>query len=201
MRRLFGRSKNEAPPAPKLEETSEKLGAKAASIEKEINEINSKINQLKRDYQNPSNKPRQAMIKNKIMGLMKRRKQYESMLSKYDGQRFNIDQVLFNKDQIQATIDTTNVMKASSQLMKQQMKEIKIDDVDDVMMDMEDYMFEANQISDVLAGNIGEGFDEMELEGEFAALENELDDGPISLDGLVADEPAPPQQTKQKQKW
>ncbi len=59
--------------------------------------------------------------------------------------------------------------------MKQQMQQVKIDDVENMMDDMEDLMMDQNEISELLGRNyaLPDGFDESELEAEFAQLEEE----------------------------
>ena len=180
MRRLFGKKK-EAPQGPTLQETSENLGAKSSHMDKEINEINVKLAKITKDMKNPANKGRQAALKRQAMMLIKRRKMLESHQSTLEGQRFNLDQVAFTQDQIQTTIQTANTMKTTTQTMKKQMKQISIEGVEDTMFDMEDMLEDANEISGLLAGGIGEQYDEGELEAELDGL---LDGEDFSLEGL-----------------
>ena len=180
MRRLFGRKK-EVPQGPSLQETSEQLGARSSHMDKEINEINVKLAKITKDMKNPANKGRQAALKRQAMMLLKRRKMLESHQNTIEGQRFNLDQVAFTQDQIQTSIQTANTMKATTQTMKKQMKQISIEGVEDTMFDMEDMLEDANEISGLLAGGIGEQYDEGDLEAELDGL---LDGEDFSLEGL-----------------
>lgn len=188
MRRLFGKKKEEPPP-PSLGETSERLGNRSQKLEADLAEVNKKISEKAKELKLPANRGRQPAIKRQIMTLIKRRKTIEAQLGRVDQQRFNVDQIAFNQEQIQANIDTVNAMKANAAVMQKQMQSISIEGVEDTMFDMEEMMQDANEISDILAGSLGEDFDEDELEGEFAALEAELGEEGVSLDG-IGEEPA-----------
>ncbi|KAH0790968.1 Charged multivesicular body protein 5 [Histomonas meleagridis] len=183
MRRLFGRKK-EVPQGPSLQETSEQLGAKSSHMDKEINEINVKLAKITRDMKNPANKGRQAALKRQAMMLLKRRKMLEAHQNTLEGQRFNLDQISFTQDQIQTTIQTANTMKSTAQTMKKQMKQISIEGVEDTMFDMEDMLEDANEISGLLAGGIGEQYDEGDLEAELDGL---MEGDDFSLEGLEGD--------------
>lgn len=183
MRRLFGKKKEEAPP-PSLSETSERLGSRSQKLEQDLADVNKKIQEKAKELKLPANRGRQPAIKRQIMTLIKRRKTLEAQLGRVDQQRFNVEQIAFNQEQIQANIDTVNAMKANAAVMQKQMKDITIEGVEDAMFDMDEIMADANEISDILAGSLGENFDEDELEGEFAALEAELGDEGVSLDGI-----------------
>ena len=81
-------------------------------------------------------------------------------------------------------------MKDTNKVMKNQMKKINIDGVEDVVMDMEDMMEDCNEISDILGGQIGtEVYDEGELEAELDAMAFDMDEG-VSLDGIAGTAPA-----------
>ena len=145
----------------------------------------------------PQNKGRLPQLKRKALDLIKRRKALESMQSKVDGQRFNIDNMAFQQTQIQTNIDTVNAMKQNNKVMKEQMKNINVDDVDDLALDMEDLVAESNEISEILAAPIGADFDDADLEGELEALEAGLEDGEVDMEGLE-DEPAKPAPVQEK---
>lgn len=189
MKRFFGR-KVAAPPAPTLAETSERLNNRSIQMDRQITELNRKIQALAAEMKKPQNKGRIPQLKRQAMDLIKRRKVLESQQGRIDGQRFNVDQMSFQQEQIQTNIDTVNCMKATNETLKKQMTKISIEGVDDVMMDMEDMMDEVNEISNILGGQIGEGFDEGELDAEFEALAFYDDEAPVSLDTGAAPQAA-----------
>ena len=190
MNRLFGKKKKQVPQGPSLDETSAKLGEKSDNLETQINNLNVKIQEIGKQMRQPQNKSRLPSLKRKAADLIKRRKALENMQSRVDGQRFNIDNMAFQQTQIQTNIDTVNAMKQSNQVMREQMKNINVDDVDDLALDMEDLMAESNEITDILAAPVGQDIDEGELEGELEGLMDGLDNGEISLDGLGMEEPS-----------
>jgi len=63
-------------------------------------------------------------------------------------------------------------MKAGVKQMKKEYKKINIDKVEDLQDELEDMMYEANEIQEVMGRSygIGDDIDEAELEAEFDAL-------------------------------
>lgn len=199
MRRIFGK-KQQAPPAPSLGETAQRLEGKSAHIEKEISDLNVKIAQLSKEMKIPGNKGRVPQLKRQALQYLKRRKLLEGQLAKVEGQRYNVDQLAFDQDQIQTNIDSFNAIKATNDQLKHTLKasKISIEGVDDAILDYEDVRDECNEISDLLSGNLGgEYIDEDELEAEFNAMADDFDmeaDTPEPATGATAPPAFYPQQ-------
>jgi hypothetical protein len=65
-------------------------------------------------------------------------------------------------------------MKAATQVQKQLMSEIDIDQLDDIRDDMDEMMWEGKEINEMLNRNYAVDVDESELDDEFKSLDNEL---------------------------
>lgn len=150
-------------------------------MDRQIGELNRKIQVLAAEMKKPQNKGRLPQLKRQAMQLIKRRKVLESQQGRVDSQRFNVDQMSFQQEQIQTNLDTVNCMKSTNETLKKQMKKISIEGVDDLMFDMEDMMDEINEISDILGGQIGQDIDDGELEAEFEALAFYDEETPVDL--------------------
>jgi charged multivesicular body protein 5 len=170
MRRLFA-SKKQEPPAPTLGQASERLGQRSAQLEKEIVDINGKLQVLAQQMRLPQNRARVPFIKTQIMNHIKRRKLLETELQRIEGARFNVDNLAFRQEQIQTDIQITQGLAAGTKVLKQQMKKVNVDGVDDVMMNMDDLIADANDIGDILSTQVGtSGIDDAELEDELGGL-------------------------------
>lgn len=192
MRRFFGRKK-EAPPVPTLQETSATMNLKVENMEQQIQDLRMKAAKLAKEADLPQNAARKASLKKQALSYIQRMKVLEKQLSTLQGQQFNLDQLAFSADMVQTNIATVNAMKQNVASMKKQLKEIKIDEVDDVMFDMEGMLDDANEISEILGGNIGEEFDDEELEGEWEALNAEIANGDIDFDSIQESAAVSPQ--------
>jgi charged multivesicular body protein 5 len=191
MRRLFGKKKQE-PPAPTLDQTSERLGLRSAAMDKEVADLNAKLRTLAAEAKLPQNRTRVPLLRTQMQNLLKRRSLIQQNQQRLEGARFNIDNIAFQQEQIQTNIQVAGEMAAGAKLMKKQMKKINIDGVDDTMMDMDDLMADANEIGDILSTAVGTDYlDEGECDAELDAL-LEADDAvfaPGASTGLDAAEP------------
>jgi charged multivesicular body protein 5 len=170
-----------------MEQSAERLGNRSGQIDKQIQELNQKIQRCLQEAKLPQNRGRAQQLRNQAASYLKRRKLLEQQQARVEGQRFNLDQLAYQQEQVQTNIDTVNAMKATTAVLKKQMKQISIEGVDDLMMDMEDMVADANEISDLLAGGIGGEIDEGELTAELDAWEDEgLDAGPVRVGGQAA---------------
>jgi charged multivesicular body protein 5 len=181
MRRLFGKKKEE-PPLPTLEETAERMGSRDQHMDREIAELNLKIQNLAAESKLPQNRARAPYLRNQALNLLKRKKMLEMNQNRLMGQRMNLENIAYQQEAIQTNIQVAQQLTAGVKVMKNQMKKISIDGVDETMMDMEDLMADANEISDILGGQLGaDQIDDAELEAEFEALQYDADMG-IGMD-------------------
>jgi len=102
---------------------------------------------------------------------------YETQRDQLAGQQFNIEQASFAIDSAKDTVTTVAAMKAANTQLKQQYKEINIDQIEDITDDMADMMEDMNEINDALGRNFAtpDDLDEADLEAELELLEDELE--------------------------
>merc|ERR1712113_420377 len=115
--------------------------------------------------------------KSKALKLLKQKKQYEQQRDRLMGQQMNVDSAKFAQQSIKDNADMVTAMKGAATQLKQQFKEINIDEVEDLQDEMQDLMEDANEINDILGEAWGmDDFDEDDLLGELDGLDDELDD-------------------------
>lgn len=171
MRRLFGKAKEEAPPAkvPSLQEASAKIDLQVQGLEVKIAKADDEIRELvAKSSTNPSAKQR-------ALQAMKKKKLYEQQRDQLIGTQFNIENLAFQQEQADITMITVEAMKAGKDQLVAAQKKINIDAVDKLTDDMADLQAEMKEIGDALSANMaGVGADEDELADEYAALEAEM---------------------------
>jgi charged multivesicular body protein 5 len=185
MNRIFGSKKETKPiqpvkeekpepkiPAPDLVEQSKKLEARVqeingtiATIDTELKEQYPKLKKAKGSQQN--------YYKQKVLTLMKKRKMYQQQVDSLLNQQFSLDQVAFTKENIQHTIDTTRALKEATVAQKEAMKNLDMDEIEDLRDDMDDMVWESNQINDMLNRDYACDIDDADIDAEL----QELDDG------------------------
>jgi charged multivesicular body protein 5 len=185
MNRIFGSKKETKPkepikeekpepkvPAPDLGEQSKKLEARVqelngiiANIDSELKEQYPKLKKAKGSQQN--------YYKQKVLTLMKKRKMYQQQVDNLLNQQFSLDQVAFTKENIQHTIDTTKALKEATVAQKEAMKNLNIDEIEDLREEMDDMVWESNQINDMLNRDYACDIDDADIDAEL----QELDDG------------------------
>jgi len=185
MNRIFGSKKDKNPPAPvKKEEPEEKVPApdlveQSKKMEARIQDLNEIIQKIDNDLKDQYPKlkkakgSQQSYYKQRVLNLMKKRKMYQQQVDNLLGQQFSLDQVAFTKENIQNTIDTTKALKEAAVAQREAMKNIDIDELDDLRYEMDEMVWESNEINDMLNRDYAVDVDEDELDNEL----RELDDG------------------------
>ena len=141
------------------------------------------------------------MYKQRAMQILKKRNMYMSQLQTLQGTQFNVEQMKFAQDSVQDTLTTVAAMKEAMKVQKQQMKQIKIGEVDTMMDDMADLQLDSEEINEIMSRDYNVGaVDEDELEAELAELDNEglldeLDTGNFQVPSGV---PVQPQREEEK---
>ena len=93
------------------------------------------------------------------------------------GTQFNVDNVQFTTEMITTAIDTSSAMKEALGVQKGMMKNVKLDDMQDLADDMADMQEDTAEIQEVLSANYAlDGFNEDEVMNEL----NELDEDVIN---------------------
>eukprot|EP00761_Pharyngomonas_kirbyi_P011784 gb/GECH01011810.1/.p1 GENE.gb/GECH01011810.1/~~gb/GECH01011810.1/.p1 ORF type:complete len:207 (+),score=74.98 gb/GECH01011810.1/:1-621(+) len=173
MHRMFGRSAPKKQ-GPNLEQTSERLGARGDSVEAKINKIESELAQCKEQLKTARGGSKQR-IKQRAMQLLKQKRMYEGHRDSIYNQQFNVDQVSFTQSSLKDNLDTVQTMKSAAKEMKKQYSKISVEDVEKVQDDMEDMMFDAEEIQDALGRSYGAPeVDDEDLMDELGELEDQM---------------------------
>eukprot|EP01084_Bolivina_argentea_P025399 47223_1 len=145
-------------------------------LEKKIQRLERQVLELKKKMQKARGAAKNS-YKQKALKLLKQKKQYEQQLNRMMGQQMNIDSAKFAQESIKDNADMVVAMKGAAVQLKQQFKEINIDEVEDLQDEMQDLMEDANEINDILGEAWGmDDFDEDDLMDELDGLDDELDD-------------------------
>jgi charged multivesicular body protein 5 len=88
------------------------------------------------------------------------------------GQSFNLEQANFAVESLRGTQAMVGAMSDGAKTMKQQMKSINVNKVEDLRDTMEDLLMETEEINEILGRSYGtpEYVDEADLEAELSAL-------------------------------
>merc|ERR1719232_2254267 len=106
------------------------------------------------------------------MFALKRKKMYEGEMEKICNVKMTLETQVMNLESAAQNADTFNAMKSGTNTMKKIRTDLGIDKVDDLMDDIREEMDTAKDISDAMAQPIDGMYDEDELLGELAELEN-----------------------------
>lgn len=174
MRRIFGGKKQPGPPAPSLDDTNQSMEKRVQLLRAKVDDCDKELSALKEAIKKTKGTA-QSLNKQKAMQVLKRKKMYESQYQNLTAQQFNVEQMAFNAQGVQDTIMAVGAMKSMHNVQKQQMKQLNINEVEDMMEDMQDLMLDTEEINEVMSRNYSlEGIDETELEAELAELDEEI---------------------------
>jgi len=175
MKRIFGQKKDVAPP-PTLGDAGAKVDSRVAALDEKIKKLEVELSGYKEKLKRARG-PAQKTLKQRAMGVLKRKKMYEQQRDQLAGQAFNIEQTNFTIDSVKDTITTVDAMKAASKTLKTEFKKVNIDKIDDLQDDLADMMEDMNEVQDVLGRSydVGEDIDEADLDAELEALGDDLD--------------------------
>ena len=175
MKRIFGVAKKAAepgPPPPSLTEASETIDKRVVVIDEKIKSCDQEL--IK--YKSQMTGPNAQAVKNRALTVLKRKKMYEAQRDQMLNTQFNVDQANFATENLKITALTVGAMKAGATMLKQEYAKINIDSVEAAMDEMEDLLYDQQDMNEILGRNyaVPDGFDESALEGEFAMLEEEV---------------------------
>ena len=197
--RFFGKKKPEPVKGPTLEEANSSMETRIQSLKEKVQECDKELSQL-REAIKTSRGGTQAMNKQRAVQILKRRKMYAGQLEGLMGTQFNVEQMTFATQNIQDTIVTVNAMKEAHKVQTQQLKALKVGDIENMMDDMADMMLDTEEINEVMSRNYACDIDEGELERELEELDDAdfLDD--LNRDSLAAPSylPAPAEKNKEE---
>eukprot|EP00935_MAST-01C_sp_MAST-1C-sp1_P001440 g1440.t1 len=172
MNRIFGTKKPKAPPVD-LSDVGGKVDSRTAHLDGKIKELDNEL----RGYQKQLKRAKGASatnIKRRAMQVLKRKKMYEQQRDQLCAQSFNIEQASFAIDSVKSTQETVSAMKDAAKQLKVESAKIDLSAVEDTQDDMEELLFDMNEIQETLGRSYGvpDEFDEADLEDELAALDD-----------------------------
>ena len=175
MKRIFGVKKPEPVPGPlppSLSEASESLDNRISLMDERIHKCDLEL----LGYKGQMSGPNASSVKNRAMSVLKRNKMYEAQRDQLMNTQFNVDQANFATENLKITAITVDALRAGTQQMKTEYAKLNIDDIEKVTEEMEDLLFDQQDINEVLGRSyaVPDGFDESALEAEFAQLEDEV---------------------------
>jgi len=174
MHRIFGKKKETAPP-PSLDDAQHSIGNRLGQTESKIGAIDQELVSMKQQMAKMRDGPAKNQLKQRALTLLKQKKMYEKQRDSMFNQQFNIDQQKFTQESLKDTATTVQAMKHANTALKQQFKEIDIDEIEDLHDDMEDMMYMNEEIQDVMGRAFNtEVFDDDELLGELNELEDDM---------------------------
>ena len=183
--RFFGKKKPEPVKGPSLDEANSGMEVRIKSIKEKIQDCDKELAQL-REAIRTSRGSSQTMNKQRAVQILKRRKMYSSQLEGLMGTQFNVEQMSFATQNIQDTLITVGAMKEAHKLQTQQIKNLKIGDIENIMDDMADLMEDTEEINEVMSRNYACDIDEGDLERELDELDNTDFMEDLNKDSLAA---------------
>ncbi|KAG2382635.1 hypothetical protein C9374_005215 [Naegleria lovaniensis] len=105
---------------------------------------------------------------------VKKKKQYQTQLSRIQGQKQNLEQTLLALEEAVINAETLKTQKETSDAIKKVYKGMTAEDIENVMDDVRETLEDANQISDALAQNVGNVIDEGDLLDELEQMEDAI---------------------------
>ena len=99
---------------------------------------------------------------------------YDQQLGHVMNQQFNIDQVAFAQESVQDTINTVAALKEANIAQKEQMKNLDMDQMEELFDDMADMMADMEEVQECMGRAYNCDFEEGELLGELEELDEEL---------------------------
>ena len=167
--KFFGKKKLEPVKGPTLDEANANMDTRIKVLKEKILECDKELSQL-REAIKISRGGTQTTNKQRAVQILKRRKMYSGQLEGLMGTQFNVEQMSFTTQNIQDTLITVNAMKEANKVQTQQLKALKINDLENIMDDMADMMLDTDEINEVMSRNYACDIDEGDLERELEEL-------------------------------
>ena len=149
------------------------------ALDQRIKKLDAELAQCKQQMSRMRPGPSQNGIKQRALKILKQKKMYEQQRDQLMGQSFTLEQTNFMAQGMKDTVTIVETMKEANTAMKGTLKQMSIDDVENLYDEMEDLYETSNEIQEVLSRSYGvpDELDEADLEMELEALGDELDWG------------------------
>eukprot|EP00467_Chlorarachnion_reptans_P010010 CAMPEP_0114514362 /NCGR_PEP_ID=MMETSP0109-20121206/16112_1 /TAXON_ID=29199 /ORGANISM="Chlorarachnion reptans, Strain CCCM449" /LENGTH=231 /DNA_ID=CAMNT_0001694395 /DNA_START=79 /DNA_END=774 /DNA_ORIENTATION=+ len=165
---LFGRAKKA--PKPKISERINELKEAQEMLDKQEKHLEKKM----KDAQREALKKSRAKNKRGAIFELKRKKMFEKRLNQLYGQRENVERLINAMEVVAFNKETIETMKKGKEALTQTIKEVDVDDVNELMDDINEQVSMADEIGEAMGQTLGnEEYDEDELEKELEDLQNE----------------------------
>lgn len=185
--KLFGKAQK----APKPTDAIGKLKDTLSLLEKRDSFLQEKVQKelaLAKQHASKNNKKL-------ALQCLKRKRLYETQMQKLDGARYTIEQQVASIENMVTSLEALSAMKAGSRAMTMMQDQIGgAKEVDDTMLEIQEGIAMADEISESMSQSIGSPVDEDELLEELRQLELEDDmlDAHASSEKLLHQLPAAP---------
>jgi len=175
MHRIFGKAKPVVA-GPTLDDASASMEKRGSEVDGKMKALDEELLRYKTQLSKMKPGPAKNQVQQRALRVLKQKKMYEKQRDTLYNQSFNVDQTRFALQNVKDTVTTVSAMKAASVDLKKGMKEIKIDDVEDLHDDMTDLLEDADEINEVMgrAYGVPDELNEDDLMDELGALEDEL---------------------------
>ncbi|GJQ10839.1 hypothetical protein GpartN1_g2630.t1 [Galdieria partita] len=166
-------SRKERPTLGKMQETlqlrEENFDTKVAKFDQELLQYKSQLSKLK------PGSPAYQSVKQRALGVLKKKKMYQAQRDRTSNQAFNLDQTQFAATSVKEAKDTVTIMKATAKDIKKGLKKVDIGELEDLHDDMAELIMDSEEIQEALGRTYDVGdIDEAELDGELEALEDDM---------------------------
>ncbi|KAI0987586.1 hypothetical protein GJ496_002757 [Pomphorhynchus laevis] len=183
MNRLFG-TKKEKPTPPNLNECVASIDGRAEAIERKIEKFNIDLKKLSEQMSKLRDGQAKTLLRRRAINLLRQRKQYEQQLDLLRQQSFNIGQQGMTLESVKDNQLAVSAMKSGVVQMKREMKKINFNEIDKLQDDLEDYMYQADELQEALGRNYQvPDYNEEELEAELEAISADMDDVEYKTEG------------------
>jgi len=176
MKRFFGGKKEAPPPPPSLGDASETVQKRVGVLDDKIRALDKQLVDFKNQIKATRPGPAQNRIKQRALQVLKQKRMYEQQRDQLGGMAWNMEQASFAHENIQTAIHTSAALKGGTAALKDQMKLISLDDIEDSVDDMAELLEESNEIQEALGRSYGieEDVDLADLDDELAAIDEQL---------------------------
>ena len=131
MNRLFGKSKAKEP-TPTLDDASKSMETRGGAVDERVKKLDEELLRYKQQLSKMRPGPAKNQVQQRALRCLKQRKVYERQRDQLYGQQLNIDQAKFAQDSVKDNIQLVKAMKETQKGLKKDMKQIKLDDVEDL---------------------------------------------------------------------
>jgi len=187
--RLFGRSKEE--PKTTLDDAAKSVEARGDKVDAKLQKMDAELLGYKKQMAKMKPGPARKQVEQKALRLLKQKKMYEKQRESLYNQSFNIDQTKFAQENVKETAVMVGAMKNANKELKAQVKDINLDDIEDLHDDMTDMLEMTDEIQDVMGRSYDTNqVDESELMDELNSLEDTIETESNSVESVTEEPPS-----------